>query len=757
MNSEKDSLSALLSHDSLGRRMWLQFQAAADLADIRDMVADSATGILILPQTAYRHNTAEEPDISDMLNDNVLFTESPLLTGDINSVQNGETADALSPPAVHKFTTLSGICGTIDCGSVSALGTLPPMEDIMQAISEDDTPHTTIFDVLDTGVMTKSLPLLRFRIVAVCKDCKLPDGRGVQVVITSGLLERNLVVDSAVTTLSARIYDAIDATYGAMLPNAPESITACDKIKVDIEAVMQYARSVELRRPVSSGTGSTVSGKPRKFSWISGQGSKPHRSRSNTFSPSASSMSPSPAHASLALSGADAELPTPTSDSENWQALVLQLQNDISDYLLQLEKETSICGDPESRKDICVALTECVEKLVMEAIYLQIFSPPSSLCDDRAQDEQLASKVAALNMADISLEHLGLPVLPETKGELLRICVETGKLLDRMNAVKSPAEKLKFVVDAHKGVVDRMQRLNERLHALEMRRQQQAALENRANAEDEEAGEDVAGAKSNKPATKDDGTSKPPVLSADSILPLLIYSVVKANPSKFVSNLRYVQRYRTRALLASQFEYCLTNAQAAASFVDSVDAKQLGLSAELSSSALERAMPPALAALHNLLVNNVVSNVGMEVVQGVADGSRKVAVGVFDATLGRLIDTSSQLIFKGGWRSPSEREMQQASELRDNAATEDAAVDEKTVDQDNVFLGVSSVLGNASAQLSHGIKGHLPRKRSPPVRGTGASPKVNERFLRMQAEDLTIKEVTQLLESYKELAIYLNK
>ncbi|KAJ2559776.1 hypothetical protein EV175_000161 [Coemansia sp. RSA 1933] len=685
----------LLPHDSLGRKLWLRFQAAPDLADIRDMVADSATGVLVLPQTP--HRSAGEPDVSAMLNDNVLFTDSPYAM-DNNSNSNAS--------GVYKFTTVSGICGTIDRGSVSALGTLPAMEDIMQMIGNSDSPRTTIFDVLGADMMAAP-PLVRLRVVTA-KGCKLPDGRTVQVVITSGLLERSLVVDSAVTTLAARIHDAIDATYGAMLPQSAESITACDTIRVAIEAIIQYAHAVEVRRPPADA-------KSRPFAWIAGQRTKSHTS-TTTHAP------PGPV---------SEQLPAPTADSDNWQALMAQLQSDISDYLARLERETSMCGDSESRKAIGASLIECVEKLVTESIYLQIFSPPHHLsqCDDRAQDEQLASKVAALNVADITLEHLGLPVLPATpRAELLRICVETGRLLDRMNAVKSPAEKLKFVVDAHKGVVDRMQRLNERIHSMEARKRDQG--------DQNEDGKSTA------------------VLAADSILPLLIYSLVKANPAKFISNLRYIQRYRTQSLLASQFEYCLTNALAAASFIDSVDAKQLGLTAELSSSVLERAMPPALAALHNLLVNNVVSNVGMEVVQGVADGGRKVAVGVFDATLGKLIDTSSQLIFKGGWRSPSEREMQQqGAEMADAEI-----VDEKTVDQDNVILGVRNVLNSASVQLSHEIKGHLPRRASTASRSpTSAPPKINERFLAVQAEDLTIKEVSQLLASYKELAKYMCK
>ncbi|KAJ2384962.1 hypothetical protein GGI23_006813, partial [Coemansia sp. RSA 2559] len=488
--------------------MWVQFQAAPDLADIRDMVADSPTGVLVLPQTPYRN--AGEPNVSAMLNDNVLFTATPY------AMDIAEESDATR--GVRKFTTVSGICGTIDRGSVSALGTLPPMEDIMQAISESNTPRTTIFDVLDSEMMA-SVPLLRLRVVSACKGCKLPDGRSIQVVVTSGALEHSLVVDSAVTTLSTRIHDAVDATYGAMLPEASESITACDTIKVDIEAIMQYAHSVELRRPGGDAR------KSRAFSWIAGKQQQQQQQQQRTNKAPASNAS----RTSLGMvADTNVEQPAPTADADRWQALMLQLQNDASDYLARLERETSMCGDSESRKAICVALIECVEKLVTEALYLQIFSPVQPGCDDRAQDEQFASKVAALNVADIALEHLGLPVLPETRGELLRICVETGRLLDRMNAVRSPAEKLKLVVDAHKGVVDRMQRLNQRLHAMEMRKKQQQQQQD-AQEEDDASDAKAEGA---------ENAGKPNVLAADSILPLLIYSVVKANPSKFVSNLR---------------------------------------------------------------------------------------------------------------------------------------------------------------------------------------------------------------------------
>jgi hypothetical protein len=46
---------------------------------------------------------------------------------------------------------------------------------------------------------------------------------------------------------------------------------------------------------------------------------------------------------------------------------------------------------------------------------------------------------------------------------------------------------------------------------------------------------------------------------ADVLLPLLIYTVVKSNPQKFVSNLKFIQRYRMPSKLTGEASYCLTN------------------------------------------------------------------------------------------------------------------------------------------------------------------------------------------------------
>lgn len=57
----------------------------------------------------------------------------------------------------------------------------------------------------------------------------------------------------------------------------------------------------------------------------------------------------------------------------------------------------------EERIDVAL---ESIEELVTTALYDKIFSPPHSA--DAQLDENLASRIAALNILELSLEHLGL-------------------------------------------------------------------------------------------------------------------------------------------------------------------------------------------------------------------------------------------------------------------------------------------------------------------------------------------------------------
>ena len=70
--------------------------------------------------------------------------------------------------------------------------------------------------------------------------------------------------------------------------------------------------------------------------------------------------------------------------------------------------------------------------------------------------------------------------------------------------------------------------------------------------------------------------SSPTPVSGDIILPLMIFAVVKANPSHFVSHLLYTQRFRNQRV-GGEESYCLVNLMAVADFLENVDLKALGL------------------------------------------------------------------------------------------------------------------------------------------------------------------------------------
>ncbi|KAF9170095.1 hypothetical protein BGX20_009444 [Mortierella sp. AD010] len=66
--------------------------------------------------------------------------------------------------------------------------------------------------------------------------------------------------------------------------------------------------------------------------------------------------------------------------------------------------------------------------------------------------------------------------------------------------------------------------------------------------------------------------------SADVLLPLLIFSVVKSNPPMLISNLSYIQRFKVQDHLTGELAYCLTNMMAVVSFLETLDPQALGLS-----------------------------------------------------------------------------------------------------------------------------------------------------------------------------------
>lgn len=181
-----------------------------------------------------------------------------------------------------------------------------------------------------------------------------------------------------------------------------------------------------------------------------------------------------------------------------------------------------------------VALEEAVEKRVCERVYSRIWRHKSTL--DEVRDEKLRSRTAALALVGIGLEDLGI-TLDKTnadKGETLDAQVEgwISKARDgllKMNDAKFPLGKLQHLAAAHKCIVDLLTNLHQSSS------------------------------------------------SADEILPTLIYTLITTPPEgiNVISNLHFTQRFRAASKIDGEMAYCLTNLEAAISFLETVDLASL--------------------------------------------------------------------------------------------------------------------------------------------------------------------------------------
>lgn len=94
---------------------------------------------------------------------------------------------------------------------------------------------------------------------------------------------------------------------------------------------------------------------------------------------------------------------------ENVSDLVQVLLEDVRHDLSQKLHQPSSGGSNEdlgaTEELIDISLNQ-IEDILLHVLYDRLFSPPNAA--DRQADENLSSRIAALNLLDLSLEHLGL-------------------------------------------------------------------------------------------------------------------------------------------------------------------------------------------------------------------------------------------------------------------------------------------------------------------------------------------------------------
>ncbi|SPC63994.1 related to Phosphopantothenoylcysteine decarboxylase [Ustilago sp. UG-2017b] len=245
-------------------------------------------------------------------------------------------------------------------------------------------------------------------------------------------------------------------------------------------------------------------------------------------------------------------------EAENLASIFQDLFLSVRDQLDKMHTSATGQGEEEEQeaaKEIDAKL-ETIEAVLCEEVYDRIFNPTTS--KDSFRDDALSSRIAALNLLGLSMRHLGLD-LPEPSStgakkvvldELEALVSACGTELAKLQHRHSPKDKLDVLIQSHKVLV-------EGLATLPKIRLVDTTDENQA-AEGKEGGERT---------------------SADLILPILIYSIVRSNPARLASNLLYVQRFRGVPLVRGEGSYCLVNVQAAVAFLQGVDVKHLGLDA----------------------------------------------------------------------------------------------------------------------------------------------------------------------------------
>ncbi|CAK3814831.1 Hypothetical predicted protein [Lecanosticta acicola] len=184
-----------------------------------------------------------------------------------------------------------------------------------------------------------------------------------------------------------------------------------------------------------------------------------------------------------------------------------------------------------------LALEEAVERGVCEKVYEKIWNHQST--DDEARDEKLRSRTAALSVVGIGLKELHMDqdgakaevrkTAEEKEDEINQSLAAAREALIHMDDDRFPLGKLQRLTAAHKAIVETLSQLF------------------------------------------------PSSSSADEILPTLIYTLITCPHEgiNVVSNLNFIQRFRTSSKVDGEAAYCLVNLEAAISFLETVDLSSL--------------------------------------------------------------------------------------------------------------------------------------------------------------------------------------
>ncbi|KAF5026048.1 hypothetical protein F66182_1840 [Fusarium sp. NRRL 66182] len=193
-----------------------------------------------------------------------------------------------------------------------------------------------------------------------------------------------------------------------------------------------------------------------------------------------------------------------------------------------------------------VLLEEAVERRLCEGIYDKIYRHRST--QDEAHDDKLRSKTAALALVGIGPADLGIDLIGDaeesaeatgpTEDDIKQNLEPARRDIAMMTRKRYPLGKLNHLKAAHRSIVDTLAHFH-------------------------------------------------PSASADEIMPMLIYTLITLPPENLhvISDVHFIQYFRWEPKLTGEAAYCLTNLEAAISFLQTVDLATLREDERLSGPA----------------------------------------------------------------------------------------------------------------------------------------------------------------------------
>lgn len=244
------------------------------------------------------------------------------------------------------------------------------------------------------------------------------------------------------------------------------------------------------------------------------------------------SRDPSPASSISSATSRFRNRPSAASRSSSSISVSDQLKVEQEQQMVTQDELADIKQSRKARDVTQHMLEEAVERRVCEGIYDRIYRHKST--QDEAQDAKLRSKTAALALVGIGPADLGIEledgagISPDATAansdEINERLASARDDLVHMSESRYPAGKLNYLKAAHRSIVDTIAHFH-------------------------------------------------PSASADEIMPMLIYTLITLPPENLhvISDINFIQHFRWDPKLTGEAAYCLTNLEAAISFLQTVD------------------------------------------------------------------------------------------------------------------------------------------------------------------------------------------